>query len=336
MGTDKMKKSLYKTIRIILFISIFMAIMRLMNYCLVQSNWASIDRWEQYSKKDEIDTLFVGSSVGWVVVPRVIDENNGFISANMSTPNQFYKTSNETVRFISTRQPLKRVVLLTGFEGLENPEDYVAAEAFITAQYETAPMVVRESAIFAEKIGRYTDPKFLTSTDSMNIWFDWVEGFTYSFPEIIKNIGYRNGRRNKPYTLDITERYERLNAAVPGAATDEDIRRAADLNLSSLDIDVRTLKILDDMASYLAANDIRFTVIVTPHRSDVGAGYGGEYETIDAFFKDFVTKRGGEYYNIDADPDLRAQLPDEMFKDEEHIVDEGNNTVSMKIAELLR
>ena len=51
-----------------------MAIMRLMNYCLVQSNWASIDRWEQYSKKDDIDTLFVGSSVGWVVVPRVIDE----------------------------------------------------------------------------------------------------------------------------------------------------------------------------------------------------------------------------------------------------------------------
>ena len=332
-----MSKHLHTAVRVILFIAIFVIITRIMNYCLVQSNWASIDRWEQYSKKGEIDTLFVGSSVGWVVVPHVIDENNGCNCANMSTPNQFYKTSDEAVKFISRRQPLDTVVLLTGFEGLESPEDYTAAEAFIKAQYETAPVLKRESAVFTEKIGRYTDPKFLISADSINIWFDWVESFTYSIPEIVKNIAYRNGRITKPYTLDMSERVKRQSNG-PGNPSElsKDIRKAQEMNLTNLELDTRTLRELDDMASYLATNKIRFVVVVTPHRSDVAAGYGSEYDTIDSFLDEFVTKRGGEYFNIDSDPKLREKLPDDMFKDGEHIVDEGNNIVSMKIAELLR
>ena len=78
---------------------------------------------------------------------------------------------------------------------------------------------------------------------------------------------------------------------------------------------------LDEMASYLAANDIRFVVIVTPHRSDVGSGYEDEYEMIDTYLGDFVSKRGGIYHNLDADPELRQQLGDDMFMDGEHIVD---------------
>ena len=49
-----------------------------------------------------------------------------------------------------------------------------------------------------------------------------------------------------------------------------------------------------------------------------------------------MTKRGGEYHNIDSDDALRERLPDEMFMDREHIVDEGNDIVSEKIAQILR
>ncbi len=108
------------------------------------------------------------------------------------------------------------------------------------------------------------------------------------------------------------------------------------MDLSSIDIDARSLKNLDDMANYLKANDIDFTVIVTPHRSDVMEKYGNEYEIIDSYLDEFVTKRGGKYINIDTDAELRNQLPDDMFMDQEHIVDEGNRLVSSKIAMLLK
>ena len=332
-----MKKHLCKVIGIILSVSVFAVLMSIMNFIFVPSNWASIDRWEQYSKKDDVDTLFVGSSVGWVVFPRVIDGMNDCISVNMSTPNQFYKTSLEAVKFISCQQPLDTVVLLTGFEGLESAEDYGAAEAFLKAQYETAPFHKRMIAITSEKLGRYTDIDFLTSIHSVNTWFDWVESFTYSLPEIYKNVAYRRSRINKPYTLDLDKSVERIDSSPGGSPfISQDIKAAHEMNLSHLDIDDRSLKMLDEMASYLAANDIRFVVIVTPHRSDVGSGYEDEYEMIDTYLGDFVSKRGGIYHNLDADPELRQQLGDDMFMDGEHIVDEGNTVVSEKIAQLLR
>ena len=331
-----MKKRLPLPIRIILFISIFALIIHVMNYCLVASNWASAGRWEQYSKADDYDTLFVGSSVGWVIVPRTIDGLNGCRCVNMSTPDQFYKTSLETVRFVSAQQPLNTVVLLTGFDALERSEDYAAAASFLEAKYETAPFVKREGAILADKLGRYTDPDFLASTDSINIWFDWVERFTYSLPQIVKNIAYRESRKDPGYVLDMNERIERIDPADSASSISSDIKSASKMNLSTIDIEADPLKKLDEMASYLKANDIRFAVIVTPHRSDVREEYGEEYDIIDSFLNDFVTKRGGEYHNIDSDDALRERLPDEMFMDREHIVDEGNDIVSEKIAQILR
>ena len=332
-----MSNRLFTTIRIVLFIVIFALIIHVMNYCLVASNWASIDRWEQYSKDSDYDTLFVGSSVGWVVVPRTINGLNSIHCVNMSTPDQFYKTSMEAVRFVSEQQPLDTVVLLTGFDALERSEEYPAAASFLEAQYETAPTTQRAGAIFSDKIGRYTDIDFLISTDSINIWFDWVERFTYSLPQIVKNIAYRQGRKDPGYVLNMETKLERVD---PGkdiiTSLPADIEKAHDLNLSNLDIDNHSLEKLDEMAAYLAANDIRFAVIVTPHRSDVREGYGDEYDIIDSYLEDFVTQRGGEYYNIDTDRGLRERLPDDMFMDKEHIVDQGNDLVSEKIAQLLR
>ena len=326
-----------KPLMVILFILIFVAITYVMNFVFVPSNWASVDRWEQYSKTDDADTLFVGSSVGWVVVPHVIDENSDRRCVNMSTPNQFYKTSYEAVRFISQQRPLDTVVLLTGFEGLESTEDYGAAEAFLLAQYETAGFAKRACAVVSEKLGRYTDPEFLKSADSMNIWFDWVISSTYSVSEIIKNVAYRKSRTEDIYTLDMRKTIKRIDPSRSNPISiKEDIKVAQALNLSNLSIDSRSLTKLDDMASYLKANNIRFVVIVTPHRSDSREKYGEEYDVIDSYLREFVSKRDGEYYNIDSDPGLREQLPDDMFKDEEHIDDHGNNLVSMKIAELLR
>ena len=329
-----MKKHLCTLISIILFVSIFAVIVHVMNFCLVASNWASIDRWEQYAGNDDYDTLFVGSSVGWVVVPRTIDGLNGCRCVNMSTPDQFYKTSLEAVRFISRRQPLQTVVLLTGFDGLERPEDYAAAAAFLDAQYETAPFRQRIAARLSDRIGRYADMDFLSSTDSINIWFDWVERFTYSIPQIYKNISYRQSRKDPGYRLDMTERIARTEPETDPAFRDEDIAEIP--SFSTLDINTLSLEKLDEMASFLAANNIRFVVIITPHRSDTKVAYGDEYDAIDQYLEKFVTTRGGEYYNIDDDPSLRELLPDDMFKDQEHIVDEGNDLVSTKIAQLLR
>ena len=332
-----MKKHIFPALRIILFISIFALIIHVMNYCLVASNWASIDRWEKYAESDDYDTLFVGSSVGWVVVPRVIDGLNSCRCVNLSTPDQFYKTSLDAVRFVSKQQPLETVVLLTGFDALEKTENYTAAASFLEAQYETAPAPVRAGAIAADKLKRYTDPDFLTSTDSFNIWFDWVERFTYTIPQIVKNIAYRQGRRDPGYVLDLNRSIKR-NEPEKGNSSllEEDIEAAHKMNLSNIDINPDSLALMNDMAEYLSANGIRFVVVVTPHRSDVMAGYGDEYDPVDSFLEDFVTKRGGKYFNLDTDPELRDRLPDDMFMDQEHIVDEGNDLVSEKIALLLR
>ncbi len=332
-----MKKNLIATFKIILFISIFAVIIHIMNFCLVASNWASIDRWEKYSSDNNYDTLFVGSSVGWVIVPATIDGLNECHCVNMSTPDQFYKTSLKAVRFVSCQQPLDTVVLLTGFDALEKSEDYAAAASFLEAEYETAPAAKRAGAILADKLGRYPDIDFLTSTDSINIWFDWVERFTYSLPQIGKNIDFRLKRKDPGYVLDMSKSIERMEPGNYNSdAMADDLKKAAELNPAGIEINPDPLQYLNDMASYLEANNIRFVVIVTPHRSDLRAEYGDKYDIIDSYMEDFVTKRGGEYFNIDSDPELREQLPDDMFTDREHIVDEGNDIVSKKIAQLLR
>ncbi len=332
-----MKKYLKPAVRIILFIAIFALIVHVMNFCLVMSNWASIDRWEAYAADDGYDTLFVGSSVGWVVVPRTINGINACKCVNMSTPDQFYKTSADTVKFISSQQPLQKVVLLTGFDALSQSEDYAAAASFLDAKYETASLTKRYGAVLSDKLGRYKDIDFLTSVDSINIWFDWVERFSYTIPQVFKNIAYRRGRLDPGYVLDMEKKIDRIEPLKGDTVIlDEDIAKAKELEPYGITADPVSLQKLDEMASFLSENAIDFTVIVTPHRSDVMAGYGEGYGVIDSYLQEFVEKRGGKYFNLDNDESLRERLPDDMFTDHEHIVDEGNNLVSEKIAELLR
>ncbi|MCR5830886.1 MAG: hypothetical protein K6G67_01940 [Lachnospiraceae bacterium] len=332
-----MKKYINPAVRIILFIVIFALIIHVMNFCLVVSNWASIDRWEAYASDDGYDTLFVGSSVGWVIVPRTIDAMNDCKCVNMSTPDQFYRTSADAVKFVSSQQPLQKVVLLTGFDALSQSEDYAAAASFLDAKYETAPLAKRYGAIISDKLGRYKDIDFLTSVESMNIWVDWVLRFSYTLPQVYKNIAYRRGRIDPGYVLDMEKKIERIDPPkADKSLLDEDIAKAGELGSAGINVDPDSLGMLDEMASFLSANGIGFTVIVTPHRSDVRAGYGEGYGVIDSYLKEFVEKRGGQYFNLDNDESLRERLPDDMFMDHEHIVDEGNNLVSGKIAELLR
>jgi len=118
-----------RIIKILLFTAGFVLITCRLNYALKQTNAVSQSMWKRYSACEGLDTLFVGSSVGWIIVPEMIDSINGTSSFNMSTPSQYFKSSSYVAKFAAKQHPLQRIVLVMGYESLEHNEDYVADRA---------------------------------------------------------------------------------------------------------------------------------------------------------------------------------------------------------------
>lgn len=333
-----------RTVGIIVFIAIFFAIMAYMNYVFVSSNEVSKSTWGRYSKETSLDTLFVGSSVGWLAMPQVIDEISGTKSFNISTPSQHFKTSDFAVRFVAKQHPLKRVVLIMNFGSIAEYEDYVSDKAFKDAMLANETSYVRTKRDIINKLSHY-DSDFISTTDSINIWFDWVMSFTSNRNQINENLYYKKNpdklERNydKDYVIDFSNMpYDRKDYAAKGADKStllNDIKACKELNLKNISINDKALKYLDSMAGFCRNNDISFVMILSPYRSDYSDGFKEEYELADHFLNKFATERGGLYFNLDRDPKVRSVLSDDMFTDHEHINDTGNALVSEIIAEKL-
>ena len=334
-----MKKYIIGFSKIIAFLLILGMITRSFNYAFNKTALASADMWKRYSEETDINLLVAGSSVGWAAVPGIIETIDGVNAFNMSTPNQFFSTSEYGIKYAASQHPINTVVLMIGIEGLERNEEFGADRSFKKMLYQTTPWYVRGLEPVVDKTARLSNLNFVKKPDSMNMWFDWVFNFSYSIAEIRDNIDIRDAYV-PDYNLNPRDvSFARQDSVISGAdrrALKSDIEIIENMNIQSIEICPDSLAALNEIAHYLSENDIRFVVMMSPHRSDYRQLFGNDYDRIDAYLMQFITSRGGEYYNLDTDSQLREALDDSYFDDTEHMNDYGDMLTTNTIVEVLK
>ena len=345
-----MQRSEYvkRTIKLILFVAIFLILTVILDSAFMPDEAVTEKMLTDYSNKSDIDTVFVGSSVGGIYDADLFSSLTGTDAYNMCTPSQGLSGSIMNVELASSHHKLENVILFITYDTF-NSDSYSGIDlVFERVVNSKSPFHVR----FMNALKRNLAISFASDTvrteKSVNIWIPWENGTVHGIESVRNNLTKRVGRLLRGERLGSGIAFdlnERVYETAPGDLGEEDIRELdADLaELSELPIpegliDPAKIRQLAQLCTYCRNKGINFCVVLAPHRSDYYDRYGDfrDYSDIaDEYIGRFVSDRGFVYYNTEDDPERHRRFPDSCCYDWEHLEDEYSGPVTEYIAGVL-
>lgn len=328
----QLSKTTKRVIKALMFAAIFLGLILVFDASFELDESSTENMLSRYSHTSDIDTIFVGNSAGEMMDAKKYSEVTGTHAFNMCTPSQGLYISLRNIKLACSHHKIKNTILLMTF-------DTASADSYDGIDHLYNRVVNSSSPMYKRIINeiQYNTDKsvslgVLDTERSINIWIPWEEEHINGLGNITGNIRRRWKRliEHKPLGYDIA--YD-LNTIVyerqPGDLTADD-RQLLSADIDTMhDLDIPQdmlsddkLTLLAEMCSYCRDNDITFTVVVTPHRTDYYDRYGSyrtDIEKVSVYLDDFISKRGFIYYNTEDDPQLHDILPDEYFYDWEHV-----------------
>lgn len=286
-----------------------------------------------YTYKENLDTIIVGNSITKMVDCDVLDLATGYNSYNMGTPSQTFSITKSIVEMSAAQHPVKRVIIITGYDSFEKDSISVFEKIFNKTRNASKPYPIRQYRALKGKFSEATDSSTIKTTDSVSLWFDWVDNSVGDIKSVKNNYNIRvlsaikyGKRLGDGYAFDLDKKvYDRSPldySDVDKALFYDDMQLLANMNITEGVLDIDSLQKLDEICKYCEQNNIELSYFISPHQSAYKERYEGNYEKVDSFLSEFLTKRGVKYYNFENDPDIHAKLPDEYFYDWEHVEDE--------------
>lgn len=318
-----------RIVKILMFTVIFWAINGVMTFILEPLSDNSQTMWTQYTYESGIDTVYVGNSVGEMMIADVANSELGIKSYNMCTPKQNFPTSLDAAKIAAKQNPVKRIVLLSGYDTLAKNKASVSERVFRRTVIASYPFPKNKICDFTSKLSESIEVDNLDSEDSIKAWFPWIDDSTGDL-EYITNVFITKLTRlikhdrvgmGYAFSLDKVD-YERVEPEWTADDTVkfmQDVQNAENLEIPDGTIGKYSLESLNNICIYCRENGIDFYLFMTPHRSDYRERYGDYYGTVDDYMREFIESRGYYYYNFENKEDIHDILPDEYFYDIEHV-----------------
>ena len=321
-----------RTLKAILFLILFFLFIEFFNAAFELNGKETEGMLARYSEQMDIDTVFVGNSVGKMLDAGEYSDQTGEHAFNMCTPSQSLPVSLKNIEMASSQRKLKKAVLLMDLDTIDSGNYDWVDHMYDRVVNSAAPLsrqIMNRLISCAEKS---LDPDMINTERSINIWIPWEDEVYQGFPQMLHNLYRRYKRlvkRKKPgskFAYDLTKSFYET---APGELSDEeeelldkDIAAMEELPLPAGMMDKDKIRILADICTYCRDNDIDFYVVVTPHRSDFFErtdDFREEILSASTFLNDFISKRGFRYFDPEKDGDPHRILPDHYFDDWEHI-----------------
>ncbi len=341
-------KNIKRALKAILFVALLILFTLILDASFEPDEEATERMLEGYSKQSDINTIFVGNSAGEMLDADLYSKITGASAFNMCTPSQGLSVSLKNIKMASSQHKIKNVVLLLTFDVL-NSDDYSGIDHLYDRVVDsTSPLGVRLINIFKRNINESFSPEIINTQKSINIWIPWENETLHGIDNVRNNITRRFKRLISGDRLGSRIAYD-LNTTVyktiPGDLTGEDISllkndifAASKLPLPENMITADKLTLLAQICTFCQDNDIKLTVIVTPHRSDYYDRYGSfrKYTEITSSYLDtFITERAFVYYDCENDEQLHNKLPDRYYYDMEHILNEYTRNATAYLTDLI-
>ncbi len=285
-----------------------------------------------FSHTSNMDTVFVGNSVGDMLDAEIYSSLSGTRSFNMCTPAQTMELSLRNTMFAASQHKIKNVILLMSIDMIDD-EDYNRLDQLYDRVIDSSsPWPDRIVISTKRKIRKASSPDMINTEKSINIFIPWENETTRGWDGIKENLDrrYKRLRKKDPLGNEIAydlnrPGYDRFNADLSKEDMEilnRDIEDAAALDIPEGMLQTGNLERIAKLCNFCRKNDIKLYVIDTPHRTDYYDRYVGfrqASEISNDYLRDFISKRGGVFHDPEKDPNLHEILPDKYFVDVEHI-----------------
>lgn len=344
----QLSKNVKRTIKGILFLIVLVVLTILLDASFEFDESATEAMLTKYSRKTDLDTVFVGNSAGEIFDSDLYSSISGNRAFNMCTPSQGLMISQKNIEMACRHHKIKNVILLitpdsvdySGYDAIEHLYDRVVDSS--------SPFFSRIVSIIKRNFKKSFARETVKTEKSVSIWIPWGNETNHGINNIIENLNRRTKRAldRRPLGCDIAyDLNETVYETNPADPSEEDSKLFRE-NLSELEtldlpegmVAPDKLEYLNDICLFCRANGIDLKVIVTPHRSDYFDRYENfrQYnEIVDRYLNDFVSQRGFVYYNTEYDPNLHKILPDSYFYDWKHIKEEYRDIATEYLADVI-
>lgn len=322
---------IFEKYKLLLFLVVTCILNSIMSFLIEPANGSSDTMWREYYQEEEIDMIFIGSSLCSATFdPQIFDERLGVKSFNLGTPMQALEQNRTALETALKDHEIKTVVIGMGFFVFQ--EDSFD-EAEVTFEKELARnkggidgVVKSLEYIFSEDV-RGTEK-------SLNYWFPWIynkEG--YSFELMTKNV------HSKMELLKSGEQIENSQKGYRPYTGNVDTDKAAEENSFLTYSQTLQEDLLDKFESILELckeEEVDVLVINTPHPDFDILSYGSElYEEHTSLIKTICEKNAVDYYDFSLAKEKIFDDDDTYYYDYEHLNYEGSQIFCHQLCDFM-
>ena len=312
------------------FIVIFVLLNLILTFALVPANGASEVMWNDYYEMEELDTIYIGSSVCLRSFnPFILDEQLGTNSFNMGTPSQPIDLTYLALKTAVEEHDIKRVYFGFGYFNLTMPNSQQSEAAFLQARNQRFSVGER----FVANLSYMLSKDKIGESVSVNFIFPWVYNHVQlQVGAILQNIQAKLAGSS-------TEGLEMVNDEMrnyvgrgfgyyKGVIDYHNIGNDNSVTHYYGEFRPELLRELDAICELCRENKIELVVINTPRPTFDVLAYGEEYYDTYLWLNEYLSERGAGYYDFNlARPEIYESRPEYYFNFE-HSNQEGADAFS--------
>lgn len=326
-----------KVIKPLRFLIVLCVLNAVLCFLIEPANGASDTMWSEYYQEEEIDTIFVGSSVSSATFdPKVFNEILGVKSFNMGTPSQAISQSVDALEVAFSEHDIQTVVLGVGFFGLqEEPID----EAEMTFEMALAREKGGLEGI-VESINYLTSSEVIGTEKSINYFFPWsYNNVTITWKAVSENVSAKVNPIDEAFDVSSNERkswrLEKGYRPYTGYVEEDTIWSQNSYYYYSDKLEPKMVAEFEKLMGLCKANGADLIVINTPHPVyDVVSCfeyYGEMEEQVEQLCENY----GVDYYNFSlVKPEVFENVT-EYFYNFEHLNYQGAQIFSKAFCDFM-
>lgn len=323
-----------KVVKGIAFIAILLLINSILTFALVPANGASEVMWNDYYKMEDLDTIYIGSSVCLRSFnPFILDEKLGMNSFNMGTPSQPIDLTYLALKTAVEEHDIERVYFGFGYFNLTMPNSQQSEAAFLQARNQRLNVGERLLAnlsymLSKEKIGESV---------SVNFIFPWIYNHVQlQVGAIVQNIQVKFAGASTDGLAMVNDEMRnyvgRGFGYYKGVIDYNNIGNDNSLTHYYGEFRPELLQELDAICELCRENKIELIVVNTPRPTFDVLAYGEEYYDTYLWLDTYLNERGASYYDFNlARPEIYESRPEYYFNFE-HLNQEGADAFSREFA----
>lgn len=326
-----------KVIKPLRFLVILCVLNMVLCFMIEPANGASDTMWSEYYQEDEIDTIFVGSSVSSATFdPKVFNEILGSKSFNMGTPSQAISQSVDALEVAFSEHDIQTVVFGVGFFGLqEEPID----EAEMTFEIALAREKGGLDGIL-ESVSYLTSKEVIGTEKSINYFFPWsYNNVTIGWETIAANISAKVNPIDEGFDAASDERrtwhLEKGYRPYTGHVEEDRIWSQNSYYYYSDEFEPKAVAEFENLMQLCNANGADLIVVNVPHPVYDVISCFEYYGKMEEQIAQLCESYGVDYYNFSlVKPEVFENLT-EYFYNYEHLNYQGAQVFSKAFCDFM-